>query len=141
MKWEKWTTYANNEGWDIMLFPPANMLLVNIPVNEYVSYQYTMNTISGAWSRWTGIPAKSWYYAEDNLWVGMNGVVGKAWDTQSDNGSPIVADILPAYQSFGTNSQLKRWTLGRFIFGANADASYGLRLETDFSISDKPFPI
>lgn len=135
------TTYANNEGWDIMLFPPANMLLVNIPVNEYVSYQYTMNTISGAWSRWTGIPAKSWYYAEDNLWVGMNGVVGKAWDTQSDNGSPIVADILPAYQSFGVNSQLKRWTLGRFIFGANADASYGLRLETDFSISDKPFPI
>ena len=129
------STYAYLKGWDIMLFPPANMLLINVPIENGQAYQYVMNTISGAWSRWTGIPAQSWYYSEDDLWVGMDGMVGKAWYGQNDNGSTITADILPAYQNYGIESQLKRWTLGRVILGSTADIAYGAKIEIDFNLS------
>lgn len=129
------TTFAQLNGWDMTLFPPQNMLLVNIPINETQAYQYVMNTISGAWSRWTGINAKCWYTANDQLYFGANGFVGKAWDTQADNGSNIVADILPAYQNFGVASQLKRWTMGRIILGSTGSVAYGGRMEIDFNLN------
>ena len=127
--------YANNQGWDILLYPPQNMLLVNIPISETASYQYVMNTISGAWSRWTNLPARSWYMSNDLLYYGADGYVALAWDTQSDNGANIVADILPAYQNFGAASQLKRWTMGRIILGSTGTIAYGGRMEIDFNLS------
>jgi hypothetical protein len=130
--------YGQNEGWDILLYPPANMLLVNIPVNSTTYYQYVMNTISGAWSRWTGLPARCWLLNNDNLYFGADGFVAKAWNTQSDNGADITADILPAYQNFGATSQLKRWTMGRIILGSTADLTYGGRMEIDFNLNPNP---
>lgn len=136
------TDYQDNTGWDLTLFPPANMLIVNIPVKENnASYQYVMNTISGAWSRWTGINAFTWYYAQDQLWAGMDGKIGQMWTINNDNGHKITAEILPAYQSLGQNSQLKRWTMGRVLFGTNAAASYGARMEVDFNLSPYNFTL
>lgn len=136
------TSYQLNTGWDITLFPPANMLIVNIPVKQDVqSYQYVMNTISGAWSRWTGINAFTWYYAQDELWAGMDGSIGQMWTNQNDNGAFVTADILPAYQSLGANSQLKRWSLGRIMLGTNAGASYGAKMEVDFVLPPTDFPL
>ena len=129
------TSYASNFGWDILLYPPQNMLLVNIPVSSTQSYQYVMNTISGAWSRWTNIPAKCWYMSNDQLFFGANGYVAKAWNSQSDDGSNIVADILPAYQNFGAASQLKRWSMGRIILGSTGNLNYGGRMEIDFNLN------
>jgi hypothetical protein len=65
----------------------------------------------------------------------MDGKVGKAWYGQNDNGAMIVADILPAYQNYGIESQLKRWTLGRVILGSSADIAYGAKMEIDFNLT------
>jgi hypothetical protein len=129
------TDYQNNKGWDLLLFPPQNMLMVNIPLGDGTAYQYVMNTISGGWSRWTGIPAQCWYYVNDNLYFGANGYVGQAWTNQNDDGMDIVADVLPAYQNFGAGSQLKRWSLGRILIGSTGQASYGARMEVDFNLN------
>lgn len=129
------STYAYLKGWDLLLYPPANMLIVNVPIENGQAYQYVMNTISGAWARWTGIPAQSWYYANEQLWVGMNGCIGRGWYSQNDNGAAITASVLPAYQNYGIESQLKRWTMGRVILGSSADVSYGAKLELDFNLS------
>ena len=135
--------YQFNQGWDLLLFPPANMLLVNIPLSDGTAYQYVMNTISGGWARWTGINANCWYYANEGLWFGSEGYVGQAWYGQNDNGTAIRANILPAYQNFGVESQLKRWTLGRVILGANQDIAYGAKMILDFDLSpnDATLPI
>lgn len=132
--------YAGNYGWDLLLYPPQNMLLVNIPAGT-VSYQYVMNTISGAWSRWTNIPAKCWYFANENLYFGATGFVGKMWDTQSDNGSKITWEVLPAYQNFGSESQLKRYSLARVIYGYTNTMNYGHRMELDFNLNPNPVPM
>ena len=133
------TTYADSNDWDLLLYPPQNMLLVNIPVSSTSSYQYVMNTISGSWSRWTGLNARCWYFSNDLLYFGSNGYVGLAWNTQSDNGAEIVADVLPAYQNYGSASQLKFWSLARILVGASSNFSYGTRMELDFNISIKDF--
>lgn len=133
------TTYQGNSGWDLLLFPPQNMLLVNIPIENGQAYQYVMNTISGGWSRWTGLPAQCWYYVNDMLLFGANGYVGQAWDGQNDNGTAITANIIPAYQNFGGASQLKRWSLGRLLIGTTSDVTYGLRVELDFNVSPNQF--
>lgn len=132
------TSYSANYGWDILLNPPQNMLLVNVPVSSTESYQCVMNTISGAWSRWTGIPAKCWYFANETLYWGGDGAIYKMWDTQSDNGNNIVADILPAYQSFGTNSRLKKFNMARVILGYDSSINYGTRMEMDFNLNTNP---
>jgi hypothetical protein len=135
--------YATNQGWDLLLYPPQNMLIVNIPVSDTSSYQYVMNTISGAWARWTGIPAKCFYFHKENIYFGANGYVGLAWNTQADNGTEIVADILPAYQNFGAQSRLKRWSMARVVLSTSTFLEFGTRMEVDFNINpqtiDFPF--
>jgi hypothetical protein len=130
--------YGSNYGWDILLYPPENMLIVNVPKTDGTFYQVVMNTISGAWSRWTNIPAVSWYFANETLYFGANGAVYKMWETQADNGDSIVADVLPAYQSFGTNSRLKRFNLARVILGYDGSINYGTRMEMDFNLNTNP---
>jgi hypothetical protein len=138
---EDTTSYAGQFGWEIILFPPQNMLLVNIPINSTESYQYVMNTISGAWSRWTNIPAKCWYFSGEELFFGDGGKVFKMWDGQNDNGTIIVTDLLPAYSAFGNSSQSKRWTMAKVSMGHDADFSFSANLTTDFDKNNAPaFP-
>lgn len=126
------TLYKDNANWDLLLYPPQNMLLVNIPVSDTESYQYVMNTISGAWSRWTNIPAYCWYFANENLYFGTAGKVCKAWDTQADNGATIITDLLPAFSTFGFGNRIKRWTMASVSMGANGNFGYTSLLNLDF---------
>jgi hypothetical protein len=126
------TNYKDNANWDLLLYPPQNMLLVNIPVSSTVSYQYVMNTISGAWSRWTNIPAYCWYFANENLYFGTEGKVCKAWDTQADNGVPVITDLLPAFSTFGFGNRIKRWTMASVSMGSNGTFAYSTLLNLDF---------
>jgi len=135
------TLYSVNYGWDLTLNPPQNMLLMNIPISATKSYQYVMNTISGAWSRWRNIPALSWYFANETLYFGASGYVGKMWSGNSDNGNTVSADILPAYQNFGSASALKRCNLCRLILANDGSLQYGIRMETDFSLNPVSIPL
>ena len=135
------TAYKDNANWDLLLYPPQNMLLVNIPVSSTVSYQYVMNTISGAWSRWTNIPAYCWYFSNETLYFGTAGTVCKAWDTQADNGVPVITDLLPAFSTFGFGNRIKRWTMASVSMGSNGTFAYSTLLNLDFdfiSSSDVP---
>lgn len=126
------TTYSTSNAWDILLFPPANMLLVNIPVSTTTTYQYVMNTISGAWSRWTGLNARCWYFANENLWFGTTtGKVCKAWDMQSDNGAKVVATILPAFGKIASDAQLKKWNMARVLYATDCN---GQAVTTSFAV-------
>lgn len=129
------TTYASLNGWNILLHAPLNMLIVNVPLSSTVSYQYVMNTISGAWSRWTGINGQCWYSANELLYFGLGTKIYRAWDTQSDNGSIVTATILPAYSKFGNESTLKRWNMTRVTFAANTTASVATQVLADFNQS------
>ena len=135
---EDTTTYASNYGWDVLLYPPQNILLVNIPISATESYQYVMNTISGGWARWTNIPAQCWFFANENLYFGTAGKVCKAWDTQADNGAPIVTDLLPAFSSFGASSRVKRFTMALVSMGYTNPFGFSSQMNLDFDQESTP---
>lgn len=132
------TTYENNYGWQVILYPPANMLLVNVPTGDTTSDQYVMNTITGAWSRFTGINAVCWIFINEQLYFAKDGKIYLFWDGVSDDGSVIISDLLPAFSAFGSQSQIKRFMMHRISMGADTSFSYNSTLAIDFDQSTTP---
>lgn len=99
-------------GWQLQVFAPQSMLLVNVP-SATGNYQFAQNVLTGAWTKFTGWNASCFESQSNQLYFGGVGVVGLAWNTDLDNASVIVADVLPAFNSFGRDSQLKKFNLVR----------------------------
>jgi hypothetical protein len=126
------TSYAGNFGWDMVLYPPLNALLLNVPIAPGQQQQYVMNTITGAWCNFTGWSANCWARFNDNLYYGGNGVVVHAWSAaQDDNGGQIVGEALPAFNYFGTH-QLKQWTMVRPVMQSTGTPGVSILLNVDF---------
>ena len=107
--------YQNNFGWQINYFAEQNMLIINVPVTEGTQ-QYCMHTISKAWCSFSDINAKCWELSYDQMYFGGNGFVGRFWDSYSDNGNNINAEVQQAYSYFDAPGQQKRFTMIRPIF-------------------------
>jgi len=126
------TVYAATFGWEMELYPGEDALIVNVPTSATTSDQYIMNTISRAWCRFTGWQAKCWELHNDLMYFGTAGKVGLAWSGTSDAGVPITADVLPAFNYFGSRTQLKQWTMVRPTLSVDIVPSLQLGLNVDF---------
>lgn len=127
------TTYGSNFGWDLEYFAEQNMLVVNVPVATNTNIeQYVMNTITKAWSRFTGWHANCWEIFSSKLYFGGNGFIGKAWDTLYDNSADISATAIQAYNYFGTRGRQKRFTMMRPILMTNGSLDVYAGINTDF---------
>ena len=110
------SSYYANFGWQINYLAEANMLIFNIPTNNGIE-QYVMNTINKSWARFTGINAYCFVVAgNESMYFGGDGFVGQFFSGYSDNGANINGTCQQAYNYFGTQGQLKRFTLVRPIF-------------------------
>jgi hypothetical protein len=96
------TLYGSTFGWQMIHYPKAGFLLVNVPVSVGQQQQYVMNTITKAWANFTGWAANCWELLNDNLYFGGNTVVRKAWDTYADNMQPITGECKQAFSYFGS---------------------------------------
>lgn len=132
------STYFANYGWDVVLFPPENMLIINVPISTTVSYQYVMNTITGAWSRWTDLNAMCLGFYNEQLFFGSGGTVYKAWDGTSDDGNNIVTDLLPAFSPFGSQSQIKLFKMSRIFMGSDSAFAYAGQINVNFDTVSQP---
>lgn len=122
--------YASNYGWDIQGFPNQNQLYLNVPIGGGLAYQYVMNTITGAWCRFTGWNASCWELFGDQVYFGTSGAVCKAWDTNADNSTNINTDALQAFNSFGTD-QIKQITMAKPILTTNGNPGLVLGINVD----------
>lgn len=126
--------YGDNFGWQAILFPIGNKIIVNVPqVENLIQYQYVMNTITGAWCKFQGWSAACWELMGDALFYGGNGNVVRADYGTSDNGAAIQTDLKPAFSDFGTPGQQKQWTMVRPVFTADNEFSVVVALNVDFS--------
>lgn len=130
--------YGANFGWDVHYFPKANMLVVNVPVNAgALQQQYVMNTITQAWSNFSGWSANCFEIFEDELYFGGNGFVGAAWQGTSDNGANIQADGKQAFNYCGVPAQVKRFTMMRpYLVTAGGTPGLNAAINVDFDDSD-----
>lgn len=132
------TAYANNYGWQVVLNPPNNMLFINVPISTTQFEQYVMNTISGAWSRFTDVNATCWVFVNNQLYFGQNGAVYRFWDGASDNGAVINTDLLPAFSAFGSQSQVKRWTMAKVSMGFDYAFAFSGQINLNFDLDSQP---
>jgi hypothetical protein len=127
--------YGVNYGWETTLFPQENMLIINVPISSTQSYQLAMNTISGAWSRFTGWNAACFELHGDMLFFGSNGEVCKAWDTQADNGTNINFEAQQSFNYFCNGGQLKQVKMLRPIISTDGSPALLLGVNTDFDLT------
>lgn len=126
--------YSGNFGWQPLLHPLGNKLIFNIPqIENTVQYQYVLNTISGAWCRFTGWNSACWELFQDEIYFGGDQMVGKADFGNDDNGSAIVGDVGQAFSYFGVMGKNKRWTMVRPIMNSNGTLNLSLGLNVDFA--------
>jgi hypothetical protein len=131
-------TYNANAGWQIVVYPLGNKIIINMPQSSYnSSYQYVMNQITNAWctfgkynSPWNAFCFEVGF---DTLYWGGAGILVKADTGGLDGSNAITADCKPAYSYLGQRSMLKQWTMVRPIISASGPVSYGLDLNVDFA--------
>ena len=124
-------SYSANFGWQLLQYPNANMLLLNVPISTILFEQYAMNTITGAWCKFTGWDSSCWEIFNDEIYFGGSTAVRKAWSGNSDYGNNITADVIPAFDYFNSNRQ-KRFTMARPIFLSTGTPSILMDMNTDY---------
>lgn len=130
-------SYSGNFGWEGVVHPTGNKLIVNVPVSENFSqYQYVMNTITGSWCTF-GKVNSPWNAAcfcmlGSTLYFGSSNFVGKADTGQSDGGNQITGTGLTAYSYMNSDRQ-KQFTAIRPIWQIDGTLNAGIALGTDFN--------
>jgi len=127
-------SYNTNFGWQPIIHPTGNKMIINVPsVETAVSHQYVMNTITGAWCRFTGWNSYCWETLGDNLYFGGTNGVFQADTETDDDGSEIVAEVQQAYSYFGDNTGIKHFKLARCIFLADGDITPAIKMNVDYA--------
>ena len=125
--------YATNFGWQVIHYPAGNMIIANIPVLEGSNQeQYAMNTITGAWCRFTNIDASCWGICGGDIYFGKEGGVNKFWDTEADVSANIDADIRHAFSYFNAPAQIKNLNALRPNILSNGAPTLKVGVNTDF---------
>lgn len=126
------TLYQDNFGWQLLQYPNANMLLLNVPRSTILFEQYVMNTITGSWCKFTGWNASCWELFNDEIYYGGSAEVRKAWSGNNDDGANITAEVIPAFNYFDSNFQ-KRFMMARPIFLSTGTPSILMSINTDYT--------
>ena len=123
--------YQYNYGWQTAVFRNGNFLLINVPYSVTQSFQCVMNLTTKAWCRFTNWNASAWEVFGDNLYFAAGSNVVLAWTGAADNGSPISATVVQAYNYLKYGGQ-KEVTLVRphILVTGPTTVSYGM--DTDF---------
>jgi hypothetical protein len=125
--------YAGNLGWQVILYPIGNKIIVNVP-NPTGTYQYVMNTLNQSWSRFTGWYANCFETMGDNLYYGAANAVYQADIGTTDNNNPINCVAVQAANYFGEHQQ-KKFNIARPILTANGIVKPNFQINTNFNFS------
>jgi hypothetical protein len=133
-------------GWEMLLVNRHQLLVVNVP-DPAGARQYIMNTVTNAWTQFTGYLGLCWEKLNEEMFYGANGYVGAGWAGEVDDMQPngtglaITAKCLQSYNFFGTPAIQKHWLLCRPIFNAVNKPLVFVGMNTDFDIEDDTPPL
>jgi hypothetical protein len=127
-------SYKDNFGWEMTPYAKGTMAILNVPIQEgALQHQYVMNTITGAWCKFTGMNSNTWAVFKDDLYFGGNsGVVYQADHTGIDLLTPIDAIGQGAYNYYDTMGILKQWKMIQPLITTDSDSRPAVGISTDF---------
>lgn len=126
--------YKDNFGWQVIGYPRGTRAILNVPIEENEEQQqYVMNTLSGAWCRFTGMNGSCWEVFQDRLYFGGNdGHVYQADTSGADYLGTLTADMRCAFNYYKARGNQKRWTMCRPQLTTDQQISPGLAFNIDF---------
>lgn len=121
-------------GWELVSYPKGTMAILNVPIVENTTQQqFVMNTLTGAWCRFTNQNANTFAVFEDRLFFGGNdGVVYEADASGSDYLSNFTALMKTSFQYYGQRGVKKRWTMIQPLISTDGAVIPSIGLDTDF---------
>lgn len=126
--------YAVNYGWQGIASFVDSVLLFNIPTTDgSASLQFAMNTKSGAWARFTDWNAFCWELLDNQLYMGMNGKVAKAWYGFNDFGGNINCYGKSAFDYLRSRGRSKKINLIRPVLKISGTVAVDVAVDMDFS--------
>ena len=136
-------------GWDSIIFPSEKVAIFNVPgAGTNIFYQFVLNTITGAWCRFTNWEAHCWALYNGDLYFGSgNSIIYKAFDGYVDQTRefsqdeaqwvdtdyPIYGDLQSAWLTFGSTDNKQFHALKPF-FQVVGDAVYNIVTASDFGV-------
>lgn len=128
-------TYGSSFGWQLIGYPRGTRAILNVPITQGVQQeQYVMNTVTGAWCKFTGENANCWELFKDRLFYGGNaGKVYEADCMDADVDGPFDFDIETSFNYCGARGQLKQFNMARALLTTDGRILPGIALNVDFS--------
>ena len=130
------TLYGQNTGWQVIAYPQGSFVLVNIPITATYTQQYVMNSITGAWCKFTGWLANAWEVFNETLYFASDTRTAKACTGRDDFGAAIVGRAQQAYSYFGARARQKHFKLVRPIVNIDGNVTLQLGMDTDYAVSE-----
>lgn len=127
-------SYSGNYGWELTPYSKGTMAILNVPIAEgSTQHQYVMNTLTGAWCRFTGWNANCFKVFKGNLYFGSNdGKVNRADFGGTDGGTEIDAVGQGAYHFYRSRGQQKQWKMIQPFVTTDQQSQLSIGLSTDF---------
>lgn len=131
--------YRSNFGWQMLSYPEGKMVILNVPISENnTAHQYVMNSVTGAWCKFTGMNGNCWVVLGSSLYFGGNdGKVYRAHIGANDNGNNIVSDFESYYDYFGAPGFLKDWKMIQPVMYTDGSVVPAVGMNVDF-VDTKP---
>jgi hypothetical protein len=95
-----------------------------------------MNTITGAWCKFTGWFANAWAVFEERLYFASDTKVAEAWTGPSDFGAAIVGRAQQAYNYFGQRAMQKHFKLLRPMLTVDGAITLYVGFNVDYAHED-----
>ena len=126
--------YGSNFGWELCPYPKGTRAVLNVPISEgSEQHQYVMNTLTGAWCRFTGMNSNCWAVFKDNLFFGGNsGAVYQADYGGMDGASTIDAVGQCAYNYLKSRGRQKQSKLIQPLLTTDQPVNPAIGISTDF---------
>lgn len=126
--------YKDNFGWQLISYPRGTRAILNVPLSEgEQQQQYVMNTLSGAWCRFKGMDANCWeIFLDDPYFGGNDGIVYLADTGATDFNATLTADMMTAFNYYGSRGRNKRWMMCRPTITTDQQVTPGLAFNVNF---------
>lgn len=133
--------YGSNFGWQGVYSPLRNKLIFNVPqVEGSLQYQFVMNTLTGAWCRFTNWNAGCFeVMGDDSYWGGNLGstansaLVAKCDVGYSDQGAYVPGEAKTAFSYLNNPGRQKQVTMVRPLFRTSGNIQAAIGIDVDFS--------
>lgn len=134
--------YGSYEGWMMCLYPTAGALILNVPIVSEARWdQYVQNTLTKAWTKFTGWNGYCMEVFGSVLYLGKGTSVTKIWTGYKDLGDKkISGKCVQAFSNMGAPALLKETTLMRPFLSVTGTFSIAIGIATDFNLNQSYNP-